>query len=77
MTDSPELKKQQYQRLNEIFATARQRYLDDGGDPQQSSGSHKGKDYLTEQEKQEIRYLGDRVFGPVPPESRPSSQKVG
>ncbi|MBW4623117.1 MAG: hypothetical protein KME17_27635 [Cyanosarcina radialis HA8281-LM2] len=77
MTDSTELKKQQYQRLNEIFAIARQRYLDDGGDPQQSSGSHKGKDYLTEQEKQEIRYLGDRVFGPVPPESRSRSEKVG
>ena len=51
MTNSTKLKKQQYQRLNEIFAIARQRYLDDGGDPQQSSGSHKGKDYLTEEEK--------------------------
>lgn len=76
MTDSTELKKQQYQRLNEIFAIARQRYLDDGGDPQQSSGSHKGKDYLTEEEKQEIRYLGDLVFGSVPLQSQPRSPKI-
>ena len=63
MTDSTE-KKQQYQRLNQIFTTARQRYLDDGGDPQQSSGSHKGNDYLTDEEKQEIRNLGNQVFEP-------------
>ena len=61
MTDSTE-KKQQYQRLNQIFTIARQRYLDDGGDPQQSSGSHKGNDYLTDEEKQEIRHLGHQVF---------------
>ena len=60
MTDSTD-KKQQYQRLNQIFTTARQHYLDDGGDPQQSSGSHQGKDYLTDKEKQN-RHLGNQVF---------------
>jgi hypothetical protein len=66
MTDSIELKKQQYQRLTEILDIARQRYLDDGGDPNRSSGSLHGDDYLTDEEKQEIRHLGDQVFGPVP-----------
>lgn len=66
MTDSTELKKQQYQRLTEILDIARQRYLDDGGDPHQSSGSLHGNDYLTDEEKQEIRYLGNQVFGSVP-----------
>lgn len=61
MTDSTE-KKKQYQRLNQIFTIARQRYLDAGGDPQQSSGSHKGNDYLTDEEKQEIRRLCHQVF---------------
>lgn len=69
MTDPTELKKKQYQRLTEIFDMARQRYLDAGGDPNQSSGSLHGGDYLTKEEKQEIRYLGDQVFGSV------SSQK--
>ena len=58
MTDSTE-KKQQYQRLNQI-TIARSRYLDDGGDLQQSSGSHRN-DYLTDEEKQD-RHLGNQVF---------------
>lgn len=65
MTEAIELKKQQYERLTELLDLARQRYLDGGGDPNQSSGSLHGEDYLTETEKQELRDLGDRVFGPV------------
>ena len=66
MTNGIELKKKQYQRLTELLDLARQRYLDGGGDPNQSSGSLHGRDYLSEAEKQELRDLGDRVFGPVP-----------
>lgn len=62
MTSNIEIKKQQYQRLNQLFTLARQRYLDDGGNPQQSSGSHRGNDYLTDEEKQEIKYLANQVF---------------
>lgn len=54
--------KQQYQRLVAIFDMARQRYLDDGGDPNKSSGSLHGNDYLTEEEKKEIRSLTEQVF---------------
>ena len=56
-------KKQQYQRLQEIFNLARQRYLDDGGDPHHSGGGISGKDYLTDIEKEEIRFLGNQIFG--------------
>jgi hypothetical protein len=62
MTDSNERKKQQYQKLIEIFDTARQRYIDDGGDPNRSSGSLHGNDYLTPEEKKEIRNLAELVF---------------
>ena len=55
MTEAIELKKQQYQRITELLDLARQRYLDGGGDPNQSSGSLHGEDYLTETEKQELK----------------------
>jgi len=70
MVEPTELKKQQYQRLNDIFDIARQRYIDDGGDPNRSSGSLHGNEYLTEEEKREIRYLGDQVFGSVPSQGK-------
>lgn len=73
MTEPSELKRQQYQRLTEIFDIARQRYLDDGGDPRRSPGSLHGKDYLTDEEKQEIRYLGNQVFGTYPTKDNASS----
>lgn len=76
MTDTPDPKKQQYRRLVEIFNTARQRYLDDGGDPHKAGGGLSGKDYLTEEEKKEIRYLGDQVFGSNSSQDNTSSQRV-
>ena len=62
MRKPTELETQKYQRLIELFSTARQRYLQAGGDPQQSGGSFNGHDHLTIQEKQEIRQLGKQVF---------------
>lgn len=53
---------ERYQRLQEIFAAARQRYLQAGGDPTLSGGSLNQQDYLTDAEKQEIRELGQLVF---------------
>lgn len=73
MTEPNELKRQQYQRLTEIFDIARQRYLDAGGHPRRSPGSLHGNDYLTDEEKQEIRYLGDQVFGTYPDYDKASS----
>lgn len=62
MTQPTHLKRQQYQRLTEIFDTARQRYLDAGGDPTRSSGSLYGDEFLSDEEKAEIRSLGKQLF---------------
>ncbi|NES20354.1 MAG: hypothetical protein F6K41_15825 [Symploca sp. SIO3E6] len=63
MREPTELEKKLYQRLKEIFARARQRYLDAGGDPERPGGSFlSGQDYLTAQEKREIIELGKQVF---------------
>ncbi|MBE9016725.1 hypothetical protein IQ272_11365 [Chroococcidiopsidales cyanobacterium LEGE 13417] len=62
MREQDEIEKQKYQRLKEIFALGRQRYLDAGGDPLLSGGSLNSQDYLTEAEKKEIIELGQEVF---------------
>ena len=49
--NSPTTKQERYQRLNELFDLARQRYLSAGGDPHKSaSGNH----HLTSEEQQEL-----------------------
>lgn len=49
--NTPTAKQQRYQRLNELFDLARQRYLSAGGDPHKSaSGNH----HLTPEEQQEL-----------------------
>lgn len=62
MREPTELEKKQYQRLREIFATGRQRYLNAGGAPRHSAGSLHGQDYLTDEEKKEVVELGQQVF---------------
>ncbi|MEH2379629.1 MAG: hypothetical protein V7K27_12220 [Nostoc sp.] len=58
MKKSTALLKQKYQRLREIFALARQRYLEAGGDPRRPTDNH----YLTNEEKQEAFEIGVQVF---------------
>lgn len=53
---------EQYRRLQEIFATGRQRYLKAGGDPHLSGGSLNKQDYLTDVEKQELVEIGRQLF---------------
>ena len=62
MREPTEIENRQYQRLQNLFAIARKRYLDAGGNPNLSGGSLNKQDYLTEAEKQEIRELGQQVF---------------
>ena len=62
MRETTKTEKQQYQRLKEIFAIGRQRYLNAGGDPQLSAGSLNRQDYLTDAEKKEVIDLGQQVF---------------
>ena len=59
MKESITLLKQKYQRLGEIFARARQRYLEAGGDPRRPTDNR----YLTDEEKKEAFELGTQVFG--------------
>jgi hypothetical protein len=58
MKEQPALLKQKYQRLREIFALARQRYLEAGGDPLRPTDNR----YLTDEEKQEAFEIGMQVF---------------
>ncbi|WP_445635667.1 hypothetical protein NSTC745_00415 [Nostoc sp. DSM 114161] len=59
MKEPTVLLKQKYQRLREIFALARQRYLEAGGDPRRPTDNR----YLTNEEKQEAFEIGVQVFG--------------
>jgi dihydrodipicolinate synthase/N-acetylneuraminate lyase len=63
MTQTTESKKQKYERFKELFAIARQRYLDAGGDPLRSSGSLHDNHYLTDEERQELFALGSELSG--------------
>ncbi len=62
MRKPTELEKKQYERLQEIFVTGRQRYLNAGGDPRLSGGSLNEQDYLTDEEKKEVLELGRQLF---------------
>ncbi|MGK7928747.1 MAG: hypothetical protein AB4290_26505 [Spirulina sp.] len=62
MREPSPTEQQQYQRLQEIFALARKRYLDAGGDPKRPGGKLNGQDFLSELEKKEIVELGKQIF---------------
>jgi hypothetical protein len=55
-------KQQQAHRMLELFAIARQRYLDAGGNPLRTPSGRKGDDYMTLLEREEALYLGRQVF---------------
>lgn len=59
MREPTDLEKQQYQRMIELSDLARQRYLDNGGDPQRAADEK----YMTDEEKKEFFELGRLVFG--------------
>lgn len=58
MKESTTLLKLKYQRLGEIFARDRQRYLEAGGDPRRPTDNR----CLTDEEKKEAFELGTQVF---------------
>jgi hypothetical protein len=62
MTQSNTIKQQQAQRILELFAIARQRYLDTGGNPQRIPSGLKEDDYMTDEERQEALVLGRQIF---------------
>ncbi|NJR65123.1 MAG: hypothetical protein HC772_07055 [Leptolyngbyaceae cyanobacterium CRU_2_3] len=60
MKDLTELQQRQYLRMLELSNLARQRYLDNGGDPHRSADDN----YLSGAERQEFLELG-RLLGNV------------
>jgi len=62
MTQNNQMKQQQAHRMLELFAIARQRYLDAGGDPLRTPSGRIGDDYMTLPERQEALELGRQVF---------------
>jgi hypothetical protein len=62
MRKPTEREEKQYQRLQEIFALGRQRYLGAGGAPDLSGGSLNKQDYLTDAEKKELVEIGQQIF---------------
>ncbi|MEH2165912.1 MAG: hypothetical protein V7K41_04385 [Nostoc sp.] len=62
MKQSNTIKQQQAQRILELFAIARQRYLDAGGNPQRTPSGLKQDDYMTDEERQEALVLGRQIF---------------
>lgn len=63
MRELTELQKQQYQRMIKLSDIARQRYLDEGGDPRRRRSGRNSDDYLTEEERQEFFALGRQLSG--------------
>ena len=63
MKKPTELQQQQYERIGEIAAKGRQRYLEAGGDPKRCPSGRKENDYLTDEERQEILELSRQLFG--------------
>ncbi len=64
MSDTQEMREQQYQRFKELFELGRQRRLEleAKGETRRRSG-RKGDDYLTEEERQELFDLGRKLSG--------------
>ena len=62
MTQSNTIKQQQAQRILELFAIARQRYLDAGGNHRRIPRGLKGDDYMTDEQRQEALVLGRQIF---------------
>ncbi|MFN6564809.1 MAG: hypothetical protein RMY28_034125 [Nostoc sp. ChiSLP01] len=62
MTQSNTIRHQQAQRILELFAIARQRYLDAGGNPQRTPSGFKEDDYMTDEERQEALVLVRQIF---------------
>ena len=58
MTIPEHSREQKGHRMLELFAAARQRYLDAGGNPHRSANEK----YMTKEEQQEFLELGRQVF---------------
>lgn len=62
MTKPHDIRRQQDQRLGELMAIARQRFLDAGGDPRHPPSGLKGDDYMTDAEREEALTIARSLF---------------
>lgn len=62
MTKPNDNRRQQVQRLDELMAIARQRFLDAGGDPRRLPSGLKGDDYMTDEEREEALTIARSLF---------------
>ncbi|MCU0537131.1 MAG: hypothetical protein MUD14_24870 [Hydrococcus sp. Prado102] len=58
MTNPETINQKKAQRMLQLFATARQRYLEAGGNPNHSAN----KQWMTEEEREEFVNLGEQIF---------------
>lgn len=62
MTKPHDIIREQDQRLGELMAIARQRFLDAGGDPRHPPSGLKGDDYMTDAEREEALTIARSLF---------------
>ena len=62
MREATELQRQQYKRFTEILEVGKQRFVEATGNRQGYRGGIKGKDYLTDEERQEASLLMQQLF---------------
>ncbi|GBF79256.1 hypothetical protein [Aphanothece sacrum] len=62
MNQANEIQKQQYQRFTEIFEQGKQRYIEAVGHSKGYIPGVKGKDYLSDEEREEAKQLIQEIF---------------
>ncbi|MCZ8129158.1 MAG: hypothetical protein O9304_20230 [Microcystis sp. LE19-114.1B] len=62
MNQPNEIQRQQHQRFTEIFNQGKQRYIQAVGNSKSYLSSVKGKDYLSDEEREEAKQLLKQIF---------------
>lgn len=63
MENWTEEQKQKFARFQAILATGKQRFVEAGGNPKHYRAGFKGKDYLSDRERQEAEQIMRQMFG--------------
>lgn len=63
MNNWTEEQKQKFARFQEILANGKQRYIEATGNQRGYQGGFKGKDYLSDEERQEAAQIIRQMFG--------------
>lgn len=63
MENWTEEQRQRFAKFQAILAAGKQRFVEAGGNPKQYRAGFKGKDYLTDEERQEAVQIMRQMFG--------------